>query len=86
MKTTIKAISIAGLYAALVMALPGISYGPLQIRIADILSPLPYIMGFESVVGLTLGTLIANILSPYGIWDMAIGLYATSHTLWFAGS
>jgi len=73
----INAIILAAIYAVLVLILPGFSYGPLQVRIADILSPLPYIMGFESVIGLTLGTLIANMFSPYGIWDIIIGTLCT---------
>jgi uncharacterized membrane protein len=73
----LTAVVLAALYAALVIALPSISYGPIQVRVADILSPLPYVMGFESVIGLTLGTLIANAFSPYGIWDMTIGTLCT---------
>jgi len=34
-------------------------------------------MGFEAVLGLTIGTLIANLISFYGIWDMAIGTLCT---------
>jgi uncharacterized membrane protein len=73
----LTAVVLAALYAALVIALPSISYGPIQVRVADILSPLPYVMGFESVIGLTLGTLIANAFSPYGVWDTVIGTLCT---------
>ena len=73
----VNAVVLAAVYAALVLVLPGISYGPVQVRVADVLSPLPYIMGFESVVGLTLGTLIANVFSPYGIWDVVVGTLCT---------
>ena len=73
----LTAVVLAALYAALVIALPSISYGPIQVRVADILSPLPYVMGFESVIGLTLGTLIANASSPYVVWDMTIGTLCT---------
>lgn len=73
----VNAVVLAAAYAALALALPGISYGPVQVRVADVLSPLPYIMGFESVVGLTLGTLIANVFSPYGIWDVTVGSLCT---------
>ncbi|MCC6034104.1 MAG: QueT transporter family protein [Desulfurococcaceae archaeon] len=85
---SINAIILAAVYAILVLVLPGLSYGPLQVRIADVLSPLPYVMGFESVIGLTLGTLIANVFSPYGIWDMIIGTLCTfTYALidWFLG-
>jgi uncharacterized membrane protein len=73
----VNAVVLAATYAILVLVLPGLSYGPIQVRIADVLSPLPYIMGFESVVGLTLGTLIANMFSPYGIWDVVVGTLCT---------
>jgi uncharacterized membrane protein len=84
----ITALVLAVTYAVLVLLLPGISYGPIQVRVADILSPLPYVMGLESVLGLTLGTLIANVLSPYGVWDIAIGTLCTfTYTLidWVLG-
>jgi uncharacterized membrane protein len=84
----VTALVLAVTYAVLVLLLPGISYGPIQVRVADILSPLPYVMGLESVLGLTLGTLIANVLSPYGVWDIAIGTLCTfTYTLidWMLG-
>ena len=84
----VTALVLAVTYAVLVLLLPGISYGPIQVRVADILSPLPYVMGLESVLGLTLGTLIANVLSPYGVWDIAIGTLCTfTYTLidWVLG-
>jgi uncharacterized membrane protein len=74
---SITAIVLAATYAALVLVLPSISYAAIQIRIADILSPLSYIMGFESVLGLALGTLIANAYSPFWPWDIAIGTLCT---------
>ncbi len=70
-------IVIAAMYAALVWLLPGISFGPWQIRVADVLNPLPYVMGFESVLGLTIGTAIANIISQFGVFDIAIGTLCT---------
>lgn len=85
---TVNAIVLAAVYASLVLALPGLSYGPIQVRIADAVSTLPYIMGFESVVGLTVGTLIANMISPYGIWDVLVGTLCTfTYTLidWVLG-
>jgi uncharacterized membrane protein len=84
----VTALVLAVTYAVLVLLLPGISYGPIQVRVADILSPLPYVMGLESVLGLTLGTLISNVLSPYGVWDIAIGTLCTfTYTLidWVLG-
>ncbi|MEM4756995.1 MAG: QueT transporter family protein [Desulfurococcaceae archaeon] len=76
-KDLISGVVIAATYAALVWVLQPISFGPIQVRVADMLSPLPYVMGFESVIGLTLGTFIANTLSPYGLMDMLIGTSCT---------
>lgn len=73
----VSAVVLAATYAALVLVLPGVSYGPFQVRIADVLSPLPYVMELEGVVGLTLGTLVANVFSPYGVWDMVVGTLCT---------
>ena len=73
MLKTVRALVLAATYASLVVSMPAVSYGPVQLRVADILSPLPYVVGFEGVIGLTLGTLIANIFSPYGVWDIAVG-------------
>jgi len=70
-------IIIASMYTVLVWILPGISFGPLQVRVADLLNPLPYIMGFESVIGLTIGTFFANLVSQYGLPDMVIGTICT---------
>lgn len=73
----VRGIVIAAMYIALVLLLHPLSYGPIQVRVADMLSPLPYIMGIEGVLGLTIGTLIANIFSPFGVWDIVIGTACT---------
>ncbi|MEM0027040.1 MAG: QueT transporter family protein [Ignisphaera sp.] len=73
----ITAIVIAATYSSLVIVLQFISFGPIQIRVADMLSPITYVTGFEGVLGLTLGTLIGNFVSPYGILDMVIGTLCT---------
>lgn len=73
----VTVVVLAATYAALVLILPGLSYGPIQVRIADVMSPLPYVLGLEGVLGLTLGTIAANALSPYGVWDVVIGSLCT---------
>ncbi len=73
----VRGIVIAATYISLVLLLHPLSYGAIQIRVADMLSPLPYIMGIESVLALTIGTFIANIFSPFGVWDIAIGTICT---------
>jgi uncharacterized membrane protein len=60
----------AALYAALVIFLPGLSYGPLQVRIADSLVAAVPLLGFAGVLGHTLGVFIANLFSPVGPIDL----------------
>ncbi len=67
---------IAALYAALVVVLAPISYGPIQLRAADCLIPLSSVFGIPAVVGVSLGALVANtyyFLSPI---DIALGTLA----------
>ncbi|HHT83590.1 MAG: QueT transporter family protein [Christensenellales bacterium] len=67
---------IAALYALITIALPPLSYGPLQFRAAESLTLLPILFA-EAIPGLSLGCLIANIFSPYGWYDMLFGTLAT---------
>ena len=60
----------AALYAALVVVLGGISYGPIQIRIADSMVAAVPLLGIPGVLGHTLGVFIGNIFSPDGILDL----------------
>ncbi len=60
----------AALYAALVIFLPGISYGPLQVRIADSLLAAVPLLGIAGVLGHTLGVIVANLFSPLGPIDL----------------
>ncbi len=60
----------AALYAALVIFLPGLSYGPIQVRIADSLVAAVPLLGFAGVLGHTLGVFIANLFSPVGPIDL----------------
>ncbi|MBE5803302.1 MAG: QueT transporter family protein [Clostridiales bacterium] len=67
---------IAALYAALTLMLPVLSYGAWQCRLSEALTLLPLVLP-QSVPGLFVGCLIANILSPMGIWDVVFGSLAT---------
>ena len=67
---------IAAVYAALTMVLGSLSYGPVQFRIAEALCVLPFFFPWTAW-GLTLGCLIANLLSPYGPIDIVFGTLAT---------
>ena len=60
----------AALYAALVIFLPGLSYGPLQVRVADALLAVVPLLGIPGVLGHTLGVFVANLFSPAGLLDL----------------
>ena len=67
---------ICALYVALTYALLPLAYGPIQIRIGEGLTMLPLIYP-ESVLGLYLGCILANVFSGYGGYDIGIGSLAT---------
>ncbi len=66
---------IAALYAAVTLLLQPISFGPVQFRISEALTLLPFIMP-EAVWGLTLGCFIANIFGG-SVIDVIFGTLAT---------
>ncbi len=70
---------IAALYAVLTIALPVLSYGAgtgWECRISEALTILPILFP-EAIPGLTIGCLIANLLSPVGPMDIIFGTLAT---------
>ncbi|NCA96612.1 MAG: QueT transporter family protein [Bacteroidia bacterium] len=67
---------IASVYFILTMATEPVSFLGLQIRIAEILLLLCFFRK-DFVIGVSIGTLLANILSPMGAWDMLFGTLAT---------
>lgn len=81
MKTTTKQIVcgalIAALYAGLtyLMSFFGLAYGPIQLRVSEVLTLLPIFMP-SSIYGLTVGCFLANIMS-FNMLDMIFGTLAT---------
>ena len=71
-----RTAAIAGVYAALTIVLQPISYGPLQVRVAEALTVLPYVAA-PAVPGLFLGCLLANLLGGFGWQDVVFGSLAT---------
>lgn len=67
---------IAAVYLALTMLFYAISFSPMQSRLAEALTVLPYFTPL-AIPGLFVGCLIANILGGNGIWDIIIGSLAT---------
>lgn len=68
---------VAAMYAALTLALPGLSYGGIQIRFSEILVLLCFYRRDYSI-SLILGCFIANIFSPMALMDMIFGTLATA--------
>lgn len=67
---------IAAVYAVLTIFLAPISYGNIQFRMSEILTLFAFFNPIF-IPGLTLGTFIANFLSPLGIIDIIFGTLAT---------
>ena len=71
-------VIFASLYAVLVLALAGISFELIQVRIADALIPLSIVFGWPAVVGVTVGCAVANVVSPMPsiLTDITLGSLA----------
>ena len=67
---------IAALYATITLLLAPISYGEVQIRIAEALTLLPVLLP-EAVPALAIGCLLSNILGGATIFDIVFGTLAT---------
>lgn len=75
-KLTFAAV-IAALYAVITLLLSWLSFGPIQFRIAEALTVLPYFSPV-AIVGLSIGCLISNLIaSPYAWLDILFGTAAT---------
>ena len=72
----IQGALIAAIYAVLTILLAPISYGPMQVRVSEALTILPALTPM-GIPGLTIGCLLANLLGPYGIFDVIFGTLAT---------
>ena len=67
-KTAISGM-IAALYAALTVALSPLSFGPVQFRVAEALTLLPFFMP-EAIPGLFIGCFLSNIAGGFGLIDI----------------
>lgn len=72
----VRVAVIAAIYAAVTIVLAPMSYGPIQVRVSEALTVLPFIMP-ESIVGLFLGCLIANLYGGLNALDIVFGSLAT---------
>ncbi|UCE15989.1 MAG: QueT transporter family protein [Candidatus Bathyarchaeota archaeon] len=61
------------LYAILVVVLAPISFGPVQLRVADCLIPLAVLFGWPVVAGVTVGCFLGNAYFWIGPHDVVLG-------------
>ena len=69
----IAAVYAAATYASAVL---GIAYGPIQFRFSEALTVLS-VFTPAAIPGLTIGCILGNLSSPFGIWDILFGSLAT---------
>lgn len=69
---------LTAVYALLTVLPPlsAISYGPVQVRVAEALTVLPFAFPW-AVWGLYLGCVVSNLASPFLIWDIGLGATGT---------
>jgi len=70
------AIVFSSLYAVLVIVLAPISFGPIQLRMADCLIPLAALFGWPVIAGVSVGCFIGNAYLWMGPQDVILGTIA----------
>jgi uncharacterized membrane protein len=70
------AIVFTSLYAVLVIVLAPISFGPIQLRVADCLIPLSALFGLPAIIGVSAGCFIGNAYMWLGPQDVILGTIA----------
>ncbi len=73
---------IAALYTALTLIFQPISFGAVQLRVAEALTLLPAVLP-QAIPGLTAGCLISNLIFGSNVYDVVFGTLATlAAALW----
>lgn len=81
-KTFAKVAMIAAIYAVLTVGFAPLSFGPIQVRLAEGLTLLPLIYT-PAIAGVTLGCFISNLIGAFmgvnilGFYDAIFGTLAT---------
>ncbi len=70
------AVIFSSLYAVLVVVLAPISFGPVQLRVADCLIPLAALFGWPVIAGVTVGCFLGNAYFWLGPQDVIFGAIA----------
>ncbi|HHY93689.1 MAG TPA: QueT transporter family protein [Firmicutes bacterium] len=79
MARAVGRVALLGAVYALLTVLPpfsGISYGMIQVRVAEALTVLPYFTPL-AIPGLFVGCLVANVIGGLGPLDMSLGSLTT---------
>lgn len=71
-----EAAVIAAIYTVLVLAFQPISFGPIQFRIAEALTVLPYFTP-AAIPGVTIGCFLSAVFTGADVLDMIFGSLAT---------
>jgi len=85
--TITRCAMIAAVYVALVMVLPFLSFGPIQIRIAEALTLLP-VLSVMPIWGVAIGCVLANFIgfmtgaNILGFVDVFVGTAASFAAAW----
>ena len=66
-------VVFSSLYAVLIIVLAPISFGPVQLRVADCLIPLAALFGWPAIAGVTVGCFIGNAYYWLGPQDVILG-------------
>lgn len=84
-KISVRGLAVAGVIAALyvVFTLPfgQIAFGPIQFRLAELLTLLPFFSPW-AISGVTIGCLLSNLLFST-VWDALFGTLATLIAAYF---
>jgi uncharacterized membrane protein len=67
---------IAAIYVLLTYLFAPLSFHYIQFRVSEVLTVLPFFTKL-AIPGLLIGTIISNLLSPVGIYDVIFGSLAT---------
>lgn len=67
---------LAALYTVLTVALQPISYGPVQVRLSEVMMLLCF-FGPDYCIAMTLGCAAANMFSSFAVLDVPFGTLAT---------
>lgn len=76
-KNIVRLALVAAAYAVLTLLIQPLSYGAVQFRFSEALVLLAFYRRDYSI-SLILGCLIANLFSPFGLYDILFGTLATA--------